>query len=148
MKKIVMSLVFAGLLCSSVYSFDFGLEFQAGENILIGTNMRFTDQFELKPQLGFLFSDPTDLFLLAVDANYYLPQLGNLDHYLGGGINLGIVSEGDETFGINGHYGLRYGINEIVSIFGQIGLNFVFTPDFAMNTTSSALGVTFFIIRK
>ncbi len=147
MKKAVMSMIIVGLLSASAFPFKLGLEFQAGEQMVVGANMRFSELFELKPKLGFLFSDPVNLFSLVVDGNFYLPDLGELQHYAGFGVNLAIVSEDDASeFGLDGHYGLRYDINEVVSIFGQVGLGMIFTPDFVMSTYSTGAGVTFFII--
>lgn len=148
MKKTIMSVLMVGLLCSSAFPFKLGLEFQAGDQLFIGTNMRFSDFFELKPQLGFQFADDYDVFNLLVSGNFYLPDLGKLQHYAGLGIDLGFVSDEDAQFVLDGHYGLRYDINEVVSIFGQVGLGFVLAPEFAMTTYSSGAGITFYVMDR
>lgn len=148
MKKIVLSMFIIGLLSSSAFPFKLGLEFQAGEQMIAGANMRITDFFELKPQIGFLFGgDDNGIFDLIVSGNFYLSDMGKLQQYVGPGINLEFTS-GDNLFGLDGHYGLRYDINDQVSIFGQVGLGMFFTPDFSIFTHSTGVGLTFFIINK
>ena len=146
MKKLVFSMLIVGLFCGNVFPFKLGLEFQAGQQMLFGANMRFSDFFELKPQLGFIFSDFQDEFDLVVNGNFYLSDLGQLQQYVGPGINFAFS---DETrFGINGNYGLRYDINDALSIFGQVGLGMIFTPDFFISTYSSGVGLTFYMLNR
>jgi len=146
MKKLVFSMLIVGLFCGNVFPFKLGLEFQAGQQMLFGANMRFSDFFELKPQLGFIFSDFQDEFDLVVNGNFYLSDLGQLQQYVGPGINFAFS---DETrFGINGNYGLRYDINDALSIFGQVGLGMIFTPDFSISTYSSGVGLTFYMLNR
>jgi hypothetical protein len=146
MKKMAVSMMMVGLLYASAFPFKLGLEFQAGGQMLFGGNLRFSDFFELKPQLGFIFSEPRDEFDLAINANFYLSDLGRLQQYVGPGVDFAISDE--SSFGINGNYGLRYNINDAISIFGQIGLGMIFTPDFALATYSSGVGLTFYILNK
>lgn len=146
MKKIALSMLIVGLLCSSAFSFKFGLEFQAGDQMLFGANMRFSDFFELKPQLGFEFAEFNDEFDLSVNGNFYLSDLGQLQQYVGPGIHL--IFRDESSFGIDGHYGLRYNINDALSIFGQVGLGMIFTPDFRINTYSTGVGLTFFMLNR
>ena len=54
MRKLALSILIIGLFCGNVFPFKLGLEFQAGQQMLFGANMRFSDLFELKPQLGFI----------------------------------------------------------------------------------------------
>jgi hypothetical protein len=146
MRKLALSILIIGLFCGNVFPFKLGLEFQAGQQMLFGANMRFSDLFELKPQLGFIFSDFQDEFDLVVNGNFYLSDLGQLQQYVGPGINFAFS---DETrFGINGNYGLRYDINDALSIFGQVGLGMIFTPDFSIGTYSTGVGLTFYMLSR
>ncbi len=146
MKKLTLSMLIVGLLCTSAFPFKLGLEFQAGQVMLFGANLRFSDFFELKPQLGFMFDDDRDEFDLAVNANFYLSDLGRLQQYVGPGVNFAFSD--NSSFGINGNYGLRYDINDAVSIFGQVGLGMIFTPDFSISTYSSGVGLTFYLLNR
>lgn len=146
MKKLTLSMLIVGLLCTSAFPFKLGLEFQAGQVMLFGANLRFLDFFELKPQLGFMFDDERDEFDLAVNANFYLSDLGRLQQYVGPGVNFAFSD--NSSFGINGNYGLRYDINDAVSIFGQVGLGMIFTPDFSISTYSSGVGLTFYLLNR
>lgn len=139
-------MLIVGLLCTSAFPFKLGLEFQAGQVMLFGANLRFSDFFELKPQLGFMFDDDRDEFDLAVNANFYLSDLGRLQQYVGPGVNFAFSD--NSSFGINGNYGLRYDINDAVSIFGQVGLGMIFTPDFSISTYSSGVGLTFYLLNR
>src|SRR5690554_3379861 len=144
MKKLTLSILIVGLFCGNAFPFKLGLEFQAGQKMLFGANMRFSDLFELKPQLGFIFSDFQDEFDLVVNGNFYLSDLGQLQQYVGPGINFAFSDE--TSFGINGNYGLRYDINDALSIFGQVGLGMIFTPDFSIGTYSTGVGLTFYML--
>ena len=146
MKKLTLSILIIGLSCGNVFPFKLGLEFQAGQQMLFGANMRFSDLFELKPQLGFIFSDFQDEFDLVVNGNFYLSDLGQLQQYVGPGINFAFSDE--TSFGINGNYGLRYDINDALSIFGQVGLGMIFTPDFSIGTYSTGVGLTFYMLNR
>lgn len=146
MKKLTLSMLIVGLLCTSAFPFKLGLEFQAGQVMLFGANLRFSDFFELKPQLGFMFNDDRDEFDLAVNANFYLSDLGRLQQYVGPGVNFAFSD--NSSFGIKGNYGLRYDINDAVSIFGQVGLGMIFTPDFSISTYSSGVGLTFYLLNR
>ena len=83
MKKLALSMLIVGMLCGSAFPFKLGLEFQAGQQMLVGGNLRFSEFFELKPQLGFVFSEFIDEFDLVVNANFYLADLGKLKQYVG-----------------------------------------------------------------
>lgn len=146
MKKVAISMLLVCLFCSSAFSFKLGLEFQAGDQMLIGANLRFSDFFELKPQLGFRFSEFHDEFDLIASGNFYLKDLGQLQQYIGPGIHL-VFSE-ESSFGLDGHYGLRYNINDVLSIFGQVGLGMIFTPDFEVATFSTGVGLTFYMLNR
>lgn len=146
MKKLSLSMLVVGLLCTSAFPFKLGLEFQAGELMLFGANLRFSDFFELKPQLGFEFGEIRDEFDLAVNGNFYLSDLGQLQQYVGPGVNFAFSDE--SSFGLNGNYGLRYDINDALSIFGQIGLGMIFTPHFSIGTYSSGVGLTFYMLNR
>ncbi|HLV30317.1 MAG TPA: hypothetical protein VKY57_01985 [Chitinispirillaceae bacterium] len=146
MKKLTLSILIVGLFCGNAFPFKLGLEFQAGQKMLFGANMRFSDLFELKPQLGFIFSDFQDEFDLVVNGNFYLSDLGQLQQYVGPGINFAFSDE--TSFGINGNYGLRYDINDALSIFGQVGLGMIFTPDFSIGTYSTGVGLTFYMLNR
>ena len=146
MRKLALSILIIGLFCGNVFPFKLGLEFQAGQQMLFGANMRFSDLFELKPQLGFIFSDFQDEFDLVVNGNFYLSDLGQLQQYVGPGINFAFSDE--TSFGINGNYGLRYDINDALSIFGQVGLGMIFTPGFSISTYSTGVGLTFYMLSR
>ncbi len=148
MRKMIKTLVMIGLLCGSAFPFKLGLEFQAGSQLLVGANMRFSDLLEIKPQLGFKINDASSQFDMAVSGNFYLPELGDLQHYAGAGLFLNVYEEQDEQFGIDGHYGLRYDINKIFGIFGQVGLAMNLAPEFEMASFSSGVGCTFYIINR
>ncbi len=139
-------MLIVGMLCGSAFPFKLGLEFQAGQQMLVGGNLRFSEFFELKPQLGFVFSEFIDEFDLVVNANFYLADLGKLKQYVGPGVNFAFS---DPTrFGLSGNYGLRYDINDALSIFGQVGLGMIFTPDFEISTFSSGVGLTFYMLNR
>jgi hypothetical protein len=141
MKKLYAFIIIALVITQSA-AFKMGLEFSVMEQATVGLNLRLTEKFELKPQLGFSFNEDNNMFRLNVDGNFYLPQIQNLQHYAGPGISL-LATSGDLFFSLNGHYGLRYDINEIISTFGEIGLGITFDP-FILNTFKGGLGLTFY----
>ncbi|MBN1602449.1 MAG: hypothetical protein JW915_12625 [Chitinispirillaceae bacterium] len=143
MRKLSVFLFLAVIISKSAYPLGLGLEFSVDNDIAVGVNLRLTEKFELKPQLGFSIIEDASLFTLNVDGNFYLPQMQNLQHYAGPGISI-TAFEGNSDFGIDGHYGLRYDFNDIISAFGQIGLGINFDP-FALTTFRSGLGLTFYI---
>ena len=145
MNKKTLSFCLVGLFCLNASAFQLGLEFGVGNDVHVGTNMRFTELFELKPQLAFGFGEDYGMFDLIIDANFYLPELGELQHYAGPGISLNVESGNNNgVFTLNGHYGLRYNINDIVSIFGQIGFGMEFDP-FVLKTFRNGVGITFYL---
>ena len=146
MKKNFLSMMIVGLLCTSAFPFKFGMEFQAGDLMLFGANFRFFEFFELKPQIGFEFGETRDEVDLAVNGNFYLSDLGQLQQYVGPGVNFAFSD--NSRFAINGNYGLRYDINEAISVFGQIGLGMVFSPDFIIRTYSTGVGLTFYMLNR
>jgi hypothetical protein len=152
MKKILCTLA-VGIICCSAYPLKLGLEFRATDDAswevsTIGVNLGITDQFELKPQLGFRLGDSPRMNLI-LDGNFYLPDISSLRHYAGFGLHISVWDNEENNdsdnsdFYLNGHYGLRYDINDVISLFGEIGLNFIFDP-FMMVTTRPGLGVTFY----
>lgn len=143
MKKFVPALCLFVLMSRSVFSFQLGLEFGVNPNLLMGANMRFSELFELKPQLGFLFKEDFSQLHLIVDGNFYLPEIMDLQHYAGLGLDLDVQSGNGGGFGLDGHYGLRYNINEIVSLFGQVGMRFDFDP-FIFQSFRGGAGITIF----
>lgn len=153
MKKSAVTLLIIGLMCGSAFSLNLGVEFQFGNSIVVsqsdvvvGANLRLSDKFEVKPQLGLVLGD-INVFLLIADGNYYLPDLGKLQNYVGAGLGLGFQKDVDAEIALNGHYGVRYPFNDVVSVFGQVGLNFTLSPEFIMNTFSSGVGLTFNILK-
>lgn len=142
MKKTALVMVVIGLLSTAAYPFRLGLEFSVSDQPTVGVNMRISDLFELKPQMGFSFSENFNTFNLIVDGNFYLPQLQDLQHYAGPGIALYADSD-NARFGMNGHYGLRYDINDIISTFGEIGIRIGF-DDFFLTTFRGGAGITIF----
>ena len=140
MKKAAMVLACIGLLSVPAYPFRFGLEFSVYEQPTIGVNLRIVDFFELKPALGFSFSENYNLFDFNVDGNFYLPQIEDLQHYAGPGISLHADSN-DNNFGIHGQYGLRYDFNDVLSAFGEIGIRIAFN-DFNLRTFRGGAGLT------
>lgn len=143
MRKLSLFLFLAVVVSKSAYPLGLGLEFSAGSDITVGVNLRLMEKFELKPQLGFSIIEDASLFALNLDGNFYLPQMQNLQHYVGPGITITAI-EGNSNFGIDGHYGLRYNFNDVISTFGEIGLGMNFDP-FNLVTFRSGLGLTFFI---
>ncbi|NLD99390.1 MAG: hypothetical protein GX640_05900 [Fibrobacter sp.] len=148
MKKVKVVLLLVGIFYGSAFPLKLGLEFQAGNQSLVGANLRFTERFELKPQLGLLFRENYSQFQLVVNANFYLPDIGKVQHYAGPGMYLGFASGQDGQFGLDGHYGLRYNINDAISLFGQLGLGFNITPSFQLSTFTSGAGITFYILEN
>jgi hypothetical protein len=142
MKKTALVMIVIGLLSTAAYPFRLGLEFSVFDQPTIGANMRISDMFELKPQMGFSFSENFNTFALLVDGNFYLPQIQDLQHYAGPGIALEATSD-DVQFGMNGHYGLRYDFNDNISAFGEIGIHIGF-DDFYLTTLRSGAGITIF----
>ena len=148
MKKLFFSLLMVGLLYGNVYALKFGLEFQAGSQVLVGANFRLSHFIELKPQLGLRFANDNNFFQLNANGNFYFPDLGKLQHYAGFEILISKATNRDTDFGLGGHYGLRYDINEVVSLFGEAGLIFMITPSSSLITNSSGVGVTFYILNR
>jgi hypothetical protein len=146
MKKVSMVLLIVFLASTTVYPFRMGLDFGVSDKATVGLNLRIVDKFELKPALGFGFSENVNNFTLSVDGNFYLPQIQALQHYAGPQIWFNFISNDahDDVFaGLNGHYGLRYDINDIISTFGEIGINLQFDP-FFLATFRGGLGLTFY----
>lgn len=143
MKKLSLFLLFVVIVSKSAYPLGLGLEFSVDNDVAVGVNLRITEKFELKPQLGFSIVEDASLFNLSLDGNIYLPQMQNLQHYAGPGITF-MTFDGNTNFSLDGHYGLRYDFNDIISAFGQIGLGINFDP-FALTTFRSGLGLTFYI---
>lgn len=150
MKKISVILLTVFLASSSAYSFRMGLDFGVSDKATLGLNLRIVEKFELKPALGFGFTENINHFTLSVDGNFYLPQIQTLQHYAGPQIWFFVVNDdrnqgsNDESrFGLNGHYGLRYDFNDVISTFGEIGLNLQFDP-FLLATFRAGLGLTFY----
>jgi hypothetical protein len=147
MKKVLSILAFVVLLSSSAYPFRLGLEFQAtadNHNDLgrVAVNMRLNDLVELKPMLGFKFSENNNRFSIGMDGNFYLPPIQDLQHYAGPGLAFDAFPNGN-TFQLHGQYGLRYDFNEILSTFGEIGVGMDFDP-FVFGTFRGAVGLTIF----
>jgi opacity protein-like surface antigen len=142
MKKSYLSLLFIITLCTSIYPLRLGVEFIASNQPTLGVNLRLTDVFELKPNLGFAFAENVSVFYLGLDGNYYLPEMGELQHYAGGGFGLNAVTDATR-FSLNGHYGLRYDVNEIISIFGEGGVQMTFN-EFIFSSFMGGVGVTFY----
>ena len=142
MKKAASILACVVLLSSSAYPFRLGLEFQTGSDQHIGVNMRINDLVEIKPALGFSFSDNDNRFRLLVNGNFYLPQIMDLQHYAGPGIALDVHNDNTD-FSLNGNYGLRYDFNEVLSTFGEVGLVMQFDP-FVIRTLRAGVGLTIF----
>lgn len=143
MKKLLLSTLIIGVLSSSAFPLQFGLEYSAGYRSIVGANLRISDVFEFKPQLGFMFSDAYNNLNLIFNGNYYFADYSGLQQYAGGAFDMA-VGDGDSDFMINGHYGMRYNINEILSLFGEAGLNMHFDP-FILTTFTGGVGITFFI---
>lgn len=157
-KTAVMLLV--GLMCGSAFSFNLGANFgfvnnatKGGTGTEVSARIGLTEKMELAPRLGFCFGDGST-FAIGADFNYYLSSIGDLQQYLGGGLDfsktavlIGVSKTSDSYFGINGHYGLRYDFNDVVGVFGQVGLDIPFAPDFMFGTFSSGVGLTFQIIK-
>jgi opacity protein-like surface antigen len=142
MKKLSHFLFLIAVFATTAFPFRMGMEFSVSQQATVGLNLRLTEKFELKPQLGFGFAEDNNSFILTVDGNFYLPQMQNLQHYAGPGISFSAYSD-DTYFNINGHYGLRYDFNDVISTFGEIGIGLTFDP-FMMNTFKGGLGLTFY----
>ncbi len=129
---------------------DVGFEFSVDPSRVVGMNIRFNDLYELKPGLGFRLSDNETIFNLAIDNNFYFISGFDLSHYAGFGFAIQIAERdngGDDTdITLDGHYGLRYDINDVISLFGDLGLAFAIDP-WVFRTFRSGVGVTFFISR-
>jgi hypothetical protein len=119
-----------------------GLDFGVSEKATLGLNLRIVEKFELKPAIGFGFTEDINTFSLSVDGNFYLPQIQTLQHYAGPQIWF-MVNSRDGYVGLNGHYGLRYDFNEVISTFGEIGINLQFDP-FFLASFRGGLGLTFY----
>jgi hypothetical protein len=144
MKKLTTALCCIVFLSTSAFPFQLGLEFSAGSDMIMGANMRFNQLFELKPQLGFSFSENNNRLRLLVNSNFYLPEISDLQHYAGLGLDLDVQSGNNNGgFGLDGHYGLRYNITEIISLFGEIGFFMDFDP-FYMSSFRGGAGITIF----
>ena len=140
MRKTVLATLCIGLLAVSAFPFRMGLEFGVYSTPTVGLNLRVIDFIEVKPQLGFLFSDDYNSFTLGTDVNFYLPQIGDLQHYAGPGIGFNVNTD-DSDFQLDGHYGLRYDFNEVLSAFGQIGFTMGFDP-LIFASSRAGLGLT------
>ena len=144
MKKLLLSTLIIGILSGNAFSLQFGLEYTAGTQSIVGANLRISDVFEFKPQLGFVFSDDFNGLNLIFNGNYYFTDYSGLQQYAGGALDM-FVGDGNSEFMINGHYGMRYDINEVLSLFGEAGLNILFDP-FVLSTFTGGVGITFFIL--
>lgn len=144
MKKIFASLLFVAIAATAAFPFKLGVEFSVGETQQVGANLRFTDMFEMKPQIGFSFSDGTNIFDLILDGNFYLPDIDELHHYAGFGLGMFFQSDENGKINLNAHYGLRYDVNDIISLFGEGGIKMDFDP-FVMATFKGGIGCTFYI---
>ena len=142
MKKVLSIVACVVLLSSSAYPFRLGLEFQTGSSQSIAVNMRLNDLVELKPSLGFSFSENNNTFSIGADGNFYLPQIQDLQHYAGPGISFR-ADPNSNNFELHGQYGLRYDFNEILSTFAEIGLGMDFDP-FVFGTFRGGVGLTIF----
>jgi hypothetical protein len=143
MKKVSIILLTIFLASSTVYPIRLGLDFGVFDKPTLGLNLRLVEKFELKPAVGFSISEDDNSFILSVDGNFYLPQIQTLQHYAGPQIWFNVNSD-DSYVGVNGHYGLRYDFNEVLSTFGEIGLNIQFSP-FLLYSFRGGLGLTFYI---
>ncbi|MBN1576497.1 MAG: hypothetical protein JW913_08095 [Chitinispirillaceae bacterium] len=144
MRKTIVSLLIVGIFAATAHPFQLGVEFSVGEIPQVGANMRFNDLFELKPQLEFSFSENNNALGLCIDGNFYLPDISDLQHYAGFGFNFLVQSDYDSYAGLNGHYGLRYNINDIFSIFGELGIWIKRFDPFYMTTFKGGIGCTIY----
>ena len=143
MKKVAISILLIGLLAGSAFPFKLGLEFGVSDGALVGANMRFTESFELKPQLGFVFIEDNSFMHLIFDANFYLPEIMELQHYAGPRLDLYVQGD-DSKVALDGHYGLLYNFNDVLSMFGQVGLRVEFGNNPTFGTIRSALECTIY----
>jgi len=134
------------LLAVQTFSASLGLEFKADEAENIALNIGFSDQFELKPQVAFRLGDGAFIDLI-VDGNFYFAEMSGLRHYAGFGVHFKIEDTANDNTAVNlgGHYGLRYDVNEIISIFGEIGVLVDFQDGFSLSSTRPGLGCTFYL---
>jgi hypothetical protein len=148
MKRFMISGMLAAALAIQVSAADFGIEFSAGSSQNVGVNVRFSDLYEMKPGIGFRVSENDVVFAFSMDNNFYFISGFDLSHYAGVGVGITAINNDNDDVDvtIDGHYGLRYDINAIVSIFGDLGLAFDIDP-LVFRTFRSALGCTFFIGR-
>jgi len=147
--KHLLFLLAVVLLSSSAFPITLGLEFKASGDEVVALNIGFSDQFELKPQVGFQLGDAAHLNLI-IDGNIYLPDISPLRHYIGPSLIFSTWDNGNSnadntSFYLGGHYGLRYNVNEVISLFGEIGIILDFDPDFAMTSFRPGLGCTFYL---
>ena len=137
------------LFSSGYPQIKFGIDFTVGSSNYVGPNIRFSHFYELKPLFAIaIIDDRSDAFGIIINNNFYLKDIGKLQNYLG--VAIGYINSMDDIVRVNdgamligGQYGLRYNFNEIVSIFGEIGLISSVDP-FIMTTGKSGLGVTFY----
>jgi hypothetical protein len=142
MKKALAVLLCAGLFTAAC-PFQLGLDFSIGTKSQISANMRFNHLFELKPQVGFGIRKNMNSLNPGIDANFYLPDISGLQHYVGAGLDVYTAEGTQGTFEIGGHYGLRYNVNEIISIFGEIGIA-VDNDPFVMSSFTEGIGCTIY----
>jgi hypothetical protein len=145
MRKTGFGILIVALLCTRAFPLGFGLEYSAFGNNVVGANLRINDAFEFKPQLGFTFSDAYNNLHLIFNGNYYFTETSGLQHYAGGALDLS-VGDGNSDVGLIGHYGMRYDINDVISLFGEAGIDMRFDP-FILSSFRGGAGITFYISR-
>jgi hypothetical protein len=128
---------------------QFGIDFTVGSSNFVGPNIRFSHLYELKPLFAIsIIDNKSDAIGIIINNNFYLKDIGRLQNYIG--FAIGYINSMDDFIVVNngamligGQYGLRCNLNEIVSIFGEIGVVSSIDP-FFMTTAKSGLGVTFY----
>ena len=150
LKKIIFSVVALSMFNFSVFATQLGFEFFSNSTPWLNANILVNEAIELKPGIQLHFGDNINTIGIGFDFNYYLSPIKPFNHYIGAGISFVSIEYenpliNDETsISFNGHYGLRYTLNEHMSIFGELGVNLKFSPT-VFSTQRPGLGVTFYL---
>ncbi len=114
--------------------------FQSGQGV--GARLNFGDVYAFQPLVIFNYVNDQTSMTFSADNNFFIAGDDMLRQYVGANVNVDL----DGNFGTGGYYGLQHRVNEVVDVYGQLGLGVTFDPTF-VSTFSTGVGVIFNIAR-
>lgn len=114
--------------------------FQSGQGV--GARLNFGDVYAFQPLVIFNYVNDETSMTFSADNNFFIAGDDMLRQYVGANVNVDL----DGNFGTGGYYGLQHRVNEVVDVYGQLGLGVTFDPTF-VSTFSTGVGVIFNIAR-